>query len=260
MKKIYSVILVLALVPLLFGGCGDTGPVGPPGPQGPPVIRQPIKVLLAGYDTRNAMIEMVRLAFKESLFPLGTEIHFASLMDSVPGLETFLEYDATFCWTAGTPAYPDSIGDVLADYVDMGGGLVLAQGAYTISNLGPIGGRIMTEGYSPLIPGPPSADNNPHVLEPNSIALPMHPMFNGTNVDNFHLFHQPQFSNPTMDATATLLALDEMGVIVTAINAAENVVGINTVGQWSFNPQLYPEPRKFMANALMFVGGAFESR
>lgn len=260
MKRISGVILVLALVPLLFGGCGDTGPVGPPGPEGPPGTRQPIKVLLAGFDSKTEMIEMVRLAFKESLFPLGTEIHFVSLMDSVPGLETFLEYDATLCWTAGTPAYPESIGDVLADYVDMGGGLVLAQGAYTISTLGPIGGRIMTEGYSPLIPGPSSGDNNAHILDPNSIALPMHPMFNGTDVDNFQLFHQPQYSNPTLDGTATVLALDKMGVVAIAINAAENVVGINTAGQWTFLADLYPESRKFMANALMFVGGAFESR
>jgi len=260
MRRIYGVILVLALVPLLFGGCGDTGPVGPPGPQGPPGARQPIKVLLAGFDSNTSMIEMIRLAFKESLFPLGTEIHFANLMDSVPALETFLEYDATYCWTVGTPTHRDSIGDVLADYVDMGGGLVLAQGAYTISSLGPIGGRIMTEGYSPLIPGPSSGDNNPHVLDPNSIALPMHPMFNGTNVDNFQLFDQPQFSNPTMDSPATLLALDKIGVVVIAINAAENVVGINTVGTWTFNHQFYPEPRKLTANALMFVGGAFESR
>jgi len=63
-----------------------------------------------------------------------------------------------------------------------------------------------------------------------------------------------------MDSTATVLALSTKGVVVIANNAAENVVGINTLGNWTFNADFYPEPRKFIANALMFVGGAFESR
>jgi len=56
-------------------------------------------------------------AFAEALFPLGTEIHFVSIIgDSVPTLSVLNQYDAVLCWTNGSPVYPDSLGDRLAEY------------------------------------------------------------------------------------------------------------------------------------------------
>ncbi|MFQ5512765.1 MAG: hypothetical protein ACE5EO_13080 [Candidatus Krumholzibacteriia bacterium] len=260
MKNIHRCLLLLALAPVVFTGCGDNGPAGLPGPPGPPGSLQPVRVFFLAFETEFNLLRMVKLAYKESLFPLGTEIHFASLLDSVPSVETLLQYDATLCFTVGEPAYPDSIGDVLADYVDQGGGVVLAQGAYSPPIMGPIRGRIMTEGYSPLIPAPVSRDPNIHYLDPNSLALPIHPVFNGTDVDNFPIFFQPNFSNPGLDSTATLLALDETGFNAIAINADENVIGVNMLGSWTFNFAFYTESVQFMANALMYVGGAFDRR
>jgi hypothetical protein len=259
-KRNSYILLLIALAPVLFVGCGGDGPVGPTGPQGPPGPPgrpPPLKILFAGYDLESSIIAMIKITYREELFPLGTEIGFVNLIDSVPSLETFLKYDATLCWTIGTPASAAAIGNVLADYVDNGGGLVLAQGAFSQTGQGPIGGRIMTTGYSPLIPGPASIDTNIHYLDSSSLTMPLHPMFNGTDVDNFRIFFQPNFSNPELDPTATLLGLDTGGNNAIAINAAENVVGVNMTGAWWFNYEFYTESIQFMANALVYVGGGF---
>jgi len=62
--------------------------------------------------------------------------------------EQFEQYDAVLTWT-GTHRYPENFGDMLADYVDLGGGVVVAAKAHNTDAYG-LTGRFDQEDYSPL--------------------------------------------------------------------------------------------------------------
>lgn len=66
-----------------------------------------------------------------------------------PGLDKLLAFDMVV--VAGTPAWadPDSLGNILADYVDQGGKLVLMHFALSTNPKG-LGGRIVGPDYSPV--------------------------------------------------------------------------------------------------------------
>ena len=68
---------------------------------------------------------------------------------STPSLSTLLDYDAVLVFSDYACADAIALGDVLADYVDVGGGVVLATFAWYGSPFG-LEGRIMTTDYSPL--------------------------------------------------------------------------------------------------------------
>ncbi|MEJ2720734.1 MAG: S8 family serine peptidase, partial [bacterium] len=74
----------------------------------------------------------------------------------VPTLGTLLQYDCVVLTINSVLADPIGMGDVLADYVDAGGAVILTEGAFT--NHPPfdfsIYGRFMDEGYSPFERGP----------------------------------------------------------------------------------------------------------
>ena len=61
----------------------------------------------------------------------------------------FLEgFDRVLAYDNNTPANPTGLGNVLADYVDAGGRLVLST--YGFSSPWAVSGRITTAGYAPL--------------------------------------------------------------------------------------------------------------
>lgn len=68
-------------------------------------------------------------------------------------LEQLEQYDAVLTWT-GTHRYPDKFGDLLADYTDKGGGVVVAAMALNRDAYG-LSGRFDTEGYNPFKRGLP---------------------------------------------------------------------------------------------------------
>jgi subtilisin family serine protease len=68
-----------------------------------------------------------------------------------PTLEQLSEYDVAVVWSNYQFADPYGMGDVLADYVDNGGGVVLQQ--FSFGTGWNLDGRIMNE-YSPFSPGP----------------------------------------------------------------------------------------------------------
>ena len=64
-------------------------------------------------------------------------------------------------------------------------------------------------------------------------------------------------SDPTLDATAILIARDEKGAYAVAVKAAGNIIGVDMLGGWWFGSDFDPYYRQLLANALLFVGGAF---
>jgi hypothetical protein len=69
-----------------------------------------------------------------------------------PSLADLLAYDAVFVVNDFTFADPVALGDVLADYVDHGGAVVMTLAAFV--NNYDVRGRFMDQGYSPFVVGP----------------------------------------------------------------------------------------------------------
>lgn len=263
MKRLLLITLIIGLF-ALTGCTGDTGSEGPVGPEGPPGSPR-IKVLIWSTGTTSDMREMIVIAYDRKLFPTGTIIDSRRMQDPLPTVDDLKEYDAILAFTSQTLTNRAAIGDLLADYVDAGGGVVLGQGAFsTGTGLGPIEGRIMTDGYSPLRPGPRSLNIHNRKVDFTSLQFPLHPIFNGTDVLNLCFLSQPSYSSPGFDLTATVIALDTECVPQTpptaftciAISTNERVIGLNIYPGWNIYEDNYPEPIQLIVNCVLYVGGA----
>jgi hypothetical protein len=100
-----------------------------------------------------------------------------------PTLAQLQQYDAIITWSNTDYANPVALGNVLADYVDAGGGVVVAIFATTNgSDTLRLRGRWETGGYPIMIPGPGTTTGGSHSL--GAILIPGHPILEGVNT--FH--------------------------------------------------------------------------
>ena len=141
-----------------------------------------------------------------------------------PPLATLQTYDVVIAWT--NCGLPDSVGwgNVLADYVDGGGHLVLAS----FSWFGPsidFDGRIAAPGYSPFDSGGAQFTSSPL-----GTYDALHPLMSGV----FSVTSMLR-NNVTVDPGATLVARWADGQPFAAVNDACNIVGINAYpgSNWS---------------------------
>jgi hypothetical protein len=82
---------------------------------------------------------------------LQSPVHYMDVRTHTPALAELEPYAAVFTWT--NYAYDDreAMGDVLADYVDGGGRVLLGQWTFHCTPTNWLGGRIMTADYCPAI-------------------------------------------------------------------------------------------------------------
>ena len=91
---------------------------------------------------------------REQLLCTGefSEVEFIDLRTSAPSLSDLQQFHAVIVFSDAPPMDAVGLGDQLADYVDAGGGVVLATGSFT-DGLG-IEGRFRTDGLAPMGRGP----------------------------------------------------------------------------------------------------------
>jgi hypothetical protein len=165
---------------------------------------------------------------------------------ATPTLGTLTPYTVVLAYTNFPPANAVALGNVLADYVDSGGRVVLST--YAFSTPWSIQGRITTAGYSPLI----NVGVNGDVTGTLIAVVPGDPVFAGVNLGAVSYFHNSNFARPGLAAGAILLATDGAGRNMIARNGNASVIGLN----------LFPgtccggnnqEFFKLLANALVSV-------
>jgi hypothetical protein len=268
LQPIRSQLVAIVLMVLLAAvtGCED-GAQGPKGPTGEVGKPRPITLLIAGSSADIDMLEMVYIAFRDGMFPLGSQVNYVNVRDSVPSLSTFLKYEVVLVWSIARFHDATLTGNRLADYVDRGGKLVLCQGVYSISssNQWELKGRVMSPGYSPLLTDVTSVDddnNQNKKIDVLSLGYPLHPVFNLEHDGMIDFFFQSQFSDPEVETGATLLAQDTKGDNIVAINAAGNIIGLDMYGGWDFQDNVlgeapWPEADQLIANCVMWVAGAY---
>ena len=186
----------------------------------------------------------------------------------MPSAEMLQAYDAIILFTDAWPDdFPgpdiyDTIGDLLADYVDAGGGIVICE--FAINGLAAgVRGRIATPGYAPFTAGPGQLDyllEEDRLVVMESIEFPLHPVFCGVAVDTLVLPGHHFLGYPELDETAILLAVDDHGTNAVAVNAAGNIIGLNVHFKHLALPDDYPEAVKLTANSILYVAEAARRR
>lgn len=265
-------ILAAGLLAVAFfcaAGC-EEDVTCPPCNQEDPAVSGAIDVLVA---TALAFPQMSRHLpgpiLDSGILPDGSTVDTFSVLDYsrqlvTPSAEMLQAYDAIILFTdawpddvAGPDAY-DAIGDLLADYVDAGGGVVLCEFAINGIAAG-IRGRIATPGYAPFSRGFAEVDfgeEEDRLVVMDSIEFPLHPVFNGVAVDSLVLPGNHFLGYPELDETAILLAVDDHGTNAVAVNAAGNVIGLNMHFKHLVLPNDYTEAVKLTANSILYAAEA----
>lgn len=245
-RFLLSLVIVVSFV--LAACSGEDGAVGPAGSDGTDGFPAPMKILLAASDNSISNRDNVMAGLIEfGGLTLGSTITHITIADSVPPVSVLSQFDAVLVWTNSVPQYPDSFGDVLADYVDAGGPVVVTT--FANSDNWVISGRFQDPGYSPWVNGPRELDGtSPRTIDFNSIAQPPHKIFNGTDIRNITFWSNASATNPAVEGTATLLAMDTGGWNAVAINANGRVIGLNM-----YPPQQYTNSHN---NTLRLIGNA----
>lgn len=175
-----------------------------------------------------------------------------------PTLATLLQYDALLCYTNSTPANNVTWGDVLADYVDAGGGVVVAVFANSTLTAGRnIGGRWQS-GYEVILDQSGNTSGAGGAL--GTVAVPSHPVMNGvTTFTGGTIGSRPV--GTALEVGATLIASWSSGHVLVAEGANPRRVDLGfyppaaacSQSGWATGGDL------LMANALVHVanGGRF---
>jgi hypothetical protein len=177
------------------------------------------------------------------LLALGDSLVYRDVQTSTPALSELLPYPAVGVHSNYPYADPTGLGDVLATYVDSGGGVVL--GNFSFVSGWEMAGRIMTGDYATI-----SVGGNTHAASPLGWFNPAHPIMTGVTTV------QDQFmASGTFVSTAESVARWTDGRPYVAVSANGKVVGCNQY------PGIYGYPERqgdwalVIHNALRFAAG-----
>ncbi len=175
-----------------------------------------------------------------------------------PSIADLMAYDAVLVYSQLDFLDADAMGDVLANYMDAGHGVVLCAGAYDDADPRGIGGRIVDDGYLPFDRAPAAQGANLSLVEdlPGHVLLDEVYSFDGGTM-SFH--HAP--SATVAGATQVARWDNDEPLISYWTPTAGTIVGLNFypvsddgfpgLGMW--NPST--DGDMMMANALLYVAG-----
>lgn len=210
------------------------------------------RVLLLPLDITSHVLDVQNKLIATESFDVVDVININS--ESVPVLGTLQEYDVVMVWTDFRP--PTSLGDLLADYVDAGGNLVLAAFAHH-SPTGKITGRFEEADMYALLPGDDGRGTRDTLGE---VFFPDHPIMSG--VSTFDGGDQSfRATNTTAHDDATVIASWEDGIplILTRVIGGARRVDLNFFPVSSDVNSLWWQTStdgvKIMGNSLLYAAG-----
>ncbi|MEO7990302.1 MAG: S8 family serine peptidase [Chryseolinea sp.] len=179
--------------------------------------------------------------------------------DSLPllSLNILQQYDVVLTtnntqWLASGGIDPETIGDLLADYVDAGGKVIVNQFAYSY-DAWQMAGRFINDGYGPFVP---STTDGVVDVELGTILSPGHPLLKGVS----SLIYSGYVQNVALAPGATPIAEWSDGELFLAANS--NVVALNMLPslgngdplQWSGDlPTIFQNAVHYLAGGGSFV-------
>jgi hypothetical protein len=177
------------------------------------------RIALVQSDAENA--SSVKAVLASTGHFLAANIDIIDAAYSTPSLATLKNYDAVLVWSNRRFLNSKLLGNTLADYVDQGGGVVIAT--YALSgNWWGIAGRISTEGMSPFAVSLNYAGLSGILdLQASNVS---HPILAG--VFNASYWVNSNTPSPPLTLGATLIAKDTSGNNLVSVNANNTIVGI----------------------------------
>jgi hypothetical protein len=229
-----SVLAVLAALGGLGGGGG--------------VAFGQANYLILVADTATAT-EPIRASLLGTGLVTNVAIHPFSTTLPTPTLAELLAYDAVITWSNSSYADGAAMGDVLADYVDAGGGVVVAVYAVSTTTANrSLTGRWQTGGYDII---PQRSGNATAATALGTVHLPAHPLWNGmTGFAGTANFARAA----TIDAAPHAVRIADWatgGVLAATSLTWPNRVDLN------FYPAAWhstPDGARLLANALITAG------
>lgn len=152
-------------------------------------------------------------------------------------------FDAVMVTTNGQFNEPTNIGNVVADFADLGRGVVLTQ--FDFYSGVDLSGRIMTNGYSPFT----VSNTSPYLTSTlGTVYQPTNTIFTGVNVNNVTTTFQ---SDVSLTPGATRVADWTSGRAAIGYNTLANssVVGLNLFPASNFTNA---DTQRLVANALSY--------
>ena len=207
-----------------------------------------IKALFLGYDDNVGATYADIMGSTDSRFDYANSGYISDTSGSLlPTLATLQQYDSVLVWSNYPPE--PGLADRLADYVDAGGGVVLATFTGFHASCCDFSGRINTSGYNPLTTPTVQAYNtrtlgafdssNPLMAAVNSLSSSD---FNGDWLD--------------VDSGATVAASWDDGSPLAAINANGNVANITLFPNVAEFGHALGDYRQLFRNALAETGSS----
>ncbi len=205
----------------------------------------PIKTLFLGYDW-GVDATMADILGSDTRFDLsGSTANSACDGSAAPSLATLQQYSSVLVWANCGPA--SGLGNVLADYADQGGRVVLSTFLGYYDSFGGFGGRITSHGYNPFTGGTTDAYH--------SVTLGSHDsgnaLFNGVNAVSSSYYNGDWLA---LDSGATLLASWSDGRPFVGVNAAGNVLNVSLFPNVAIHGHASGDYAQLFRNALAYGG------
>jgi len=145
-----------------------------------PTCAAQLRVALVAAESSNtacAFTDPQTRLLATNLFSVVDIVNTTAAGGGTPTLAQLLTYDAVMVWTNSTPASNLALGDVLADYVDAGGGVVVTVYANSTTTAGRnLAGR-WQNGYEVILDQSGNASGANGTL--GTVHLPQHPVMAG---------------------------------------------------------------------------------
>ena len=169
-------------------------------------------------------------------------VHYYKAGDATPTLDLLTNYEAVVVWSQEQFANSDGLGNVLADYLENGGGIVLHQSCFSSETGYGLEGRLMTE-YSPLSTG--------LIHEPVRYLgnyNPDHPLMAEVTTAGDSMTSDVALTN-----SGDVVASYEDGIPLAAVNPDFNLVALN--GNINYQWPFIGDMQRLSFNAVNYVLG-----
>ena len=212
-----------------------------------------VLIMSAGHDPTTTKNEIV----STGKFNAGD----IDLLEDPSGLtlNDIADYDAILVYGNQAFSNPANVGDVLKEYVDNGGGVIITT--YCLSSTWAIDGGILDAYYSPFLPA--GTQSVAGIIDMSSLPEPEHSIFADlTEAPDY--WSNYNYSNPTLNTGGNILAYDTSGNKVVAENDDKNVVGIVIYSGYlddcnAATKNMYANSLHYVATKDVFVSAEPES-
>jgi hypothetical protein len=211
----------------------------------------PGSYLILGAETNTITLEGVRTAILSTALATDADIYFITA--NTPTLAELMNYDAVLTWSNNNYYDNVALGNVLADYVDAGRGVVVAVHALSSTNtVRFLSGRWESGGYS-IIPSQSGLASGAATL--GAIHLPAHPIWEGVSSFVSVPANSSRAASTNLPAHAVRIAdwSDDRPLILVSSTMANRAELNFYPGAWHTSAG----GARVMTNALRYAAGFF---